>query len=118
VLVFKGFDEGLTKENQAFVKEMVYARYGPPAVIHGVETFAQPKSVLAQEPVVSGQWSPGVRRSGLIARKIGIYPMWLKNGTKVATTLLHVRSIAIIDCCTPACRQQSKFSTIQIMNIT
>jgi len=84
------FDEELTKENQSFVKEMVYSRFGAPAIIHGVETLAQPKSLLAQEPVVSGQWSPGVRRTGIIARKIGVYPMWMKNGKKVATTLLQV----------------------------
>ncbi|XP_065353618.1 large ribosomal subunit protein uL3m [Cloeon dipterum] len=84
------FDEQLTKENQAFVKEMVYAKYGPPAIIHGVETLDLSRSLLKQEPVVSGEWSPGIRRTGLIARKIGVYPMWMKDGKKVATTLLQV----------------------------
>ncbi|XP_059471364.1 large ribosomal subunit protein uL3m [Neocloeon triangulifer] len=84
------FDEGLTKENQAFVKEMVYRRFGPPAIINGVETFDQSRSVLKQEPVVAGEWAPGVRRTGLIARNIGVYPMWMKDGTKIATTLLQV----------------------------
>jgi large subunit ribosomal protein L3 len=83
------FDQGLTKENQAFVKEMVHARYGPPAIIQGVETFAQP-SALNEEPINYGQWSPGVRRTGLIARKIGVYPLWTKDGKKISTTLLQV----------------------------
>lgn len=36
------------------------------------------------------EWNPSLVRSGIIARKIGIYPMWLKDGSKIATTLLHV----------------------------
>lgn len=86
------FDQELTKENQAFVKEMVYAKHGPPAIIQGVETFAQP-SFLKDEPIEYGKWSPGVRRTGLIARKIGVYPLWMKNGKKISTTLLQVSTI-------------------------
>jgi large subunit ribosomal protein L3 len=84
------YDEGLTPENQHFVKEMVHARFGPPAIISGVETLAQPRSVLRDQPMERGEWAPGVRRSGLIARKIGIYPMWKEDGTKITTTLLQV----------------------------
>lgn len=92
------FDQELTKENQAFVKEMVYAKHGPPAIIQGVETFAQP-SVLKDEPIEYGKWSPGVRRTGLIARKIGVYPLWMKNGKKISTTLLQVSTILILLTC-------------------
>lgn len=36
------------------------------------------------------EWQKNFRRTGVIARKIGIYPMWLKNGKKISTTLLQV----------------------------
>jgi large subunit ribosomal protein L3 len=70
---------------------MVHARFGPPVIMGGVSTFAQqPQSVLKSEPMPRGEWSPGIRRTGLVARKIGIYPMWLKNGDRILTTLLQV----------------------------
>lgn len=31
-----------------------------------------------------------MQRTGLIARKIGVYPLWLKDGKKITTTLLQV----------------------------
>ena len=68
----------------------MHARYGPPAVVGGVSTMAQPTSVLKEQPLVRGEWSPGTRRVGLIARKVGIYPMWKKDGSKILTTLLQV----------------------------
>lgn len=70
---------------------MVHARFGPPAIIGGVETFSQSQSVLKEQPMPRGEWSPGVRRAGLITRKIGIYPMWEQDGTKILTTLLQVQ---------------------------
>lgn len=30
-----------------------------------------------------------MQRTGVIARKIGVYPLWLKNGEKITTTLLQ-----------------------------
>lgn len=46
------------------------------------------------EPVA--QWRRGLRRTGLIAKKIGVYPLWLKNGKKVHSTLLQVNRAALI----------------------
>lgn len=46
------------------------------------------------EPVT--KWRPGLRRTGLIAKKIGVYPLWLKNGKKVSSTLFQVNRIALI----------------------
>lgn len=40
------------------------------------------------EPVT--EWRKQFKRTGLIAKKIGIYPLWLKNGKKVSSTLLQV----------------------------
>lgn len=36
------------------------------------------------------EWTPKMQRTGLIARKIGVYPLWLKSGKKITTTLLQV----------------------------
>ena len=33
-----------------------------------------------------------VTRSGVLARKIGVHPMWKSTGTQVMVTLLHVRN--------------------------
>ncbi|PSN57774.1 hypothetical protein C0J52_07268 [Blattella germanica] len=82
------YDEQLTPENKAFIKDVVHDQFGPPAIIGGVSTYQQ--SPLKVEPMERGTWFPGCKRSGVIARKIGIYPMWLKDGKKVLTTLLHV----------------------------
>lgn len=40
--------------------------------------------------VATQEWSPQIRRSGAIAKKIGQYPLWKKDGTKIRTTLLQV----------------------------
>jgi len=37
-----------------------------------------------------GEWEPKSLRTGVIARKIGIHPMWDKDGNKMLTTLLQV----------------------------
>lgn len=85
------YEEHLTPENKSFIKEVIHDKYGPPAVIGGVTTYQQ--SPLKLQPMERGSWFPGGRRTGVIARKIGIYPMWLKDGTRVLTTLLHVSFI-------------------------
>lgn len=49
------------------------------------------ESPLAQVNVEkSAQWTPQTRRVGVIARKIGNYPLWSKEGKKMHTTLLQV----------------------------
>lgn len=40
----------------------------------------------------SVEWTPKLRRTGAIAKKIGVVPLWLKDGTKIQTTLLQVIS--------------------------
>ncbi|KAJ4443793.1 hypothetical protein ANN_05573 [Periplaneta americana] len=82
------YDEQLTPENKLFIKDVVHDKYGLPTVIEGINTYQH--SPLKVEPMERGTWFPGCRRSGVIARKLGIYPMWLKDGTKALTTLLQV----------------------------
>lgn len=37
-----------------------------------------------------GTWQAGLIRTGVIARKIGIYPMWDKDGDRCQATLFQV----------------------------
>ncbi|XP_050520654.1 39S ribosomal protein L3, mitochondrial [Daktulosphaira vitifoliae] len=83
-------EQHLTSDNRAFIKEVVHDKFGMPAVIHGISTYDL-KSPLAENSVEHNvKWNPKFTRSGLIARKIGNYPLWLNNGKSVLTTLLQV----------------------------
>lgn len=64
-------------------------KFGPPALIRGVIAH-QNASLLKTQEIAPQEWSPNYRRTGVIAKKIGQYPLWKKDGTKVRTTLLQV----------------------------
>ncbi|KAK3912169.1 39S ribosomal protein L3, mitochondrial [Frankliniella fusca] len=82
------YPENLTAENKQFIQETISKDYGPPVVAHGVKTYDSPlKNIEKIEPV---EWFPGIRRTSTIAKKIGIQPLWLNNGTRVMTTLLQI----------------------------
>lgn len=85
------FSEQLTQENTKFVRELVHDKFGSPAIIKGVPTYSSPVSTLIKvEDLPKSEWTPFVRRTGVIAKKIGQYPLFKKDGTKVRTTLLQV----------------------------
>ncbi|XP_071448469.1 large ribosomal subunit protein uL3m [Hetaerina americana] len=69
--------DNLTPQTKSFIDEVVRDRYSV-------------TSPLKEPPLNRGEWSPGMKRTGVIARKIGCYPMWLKDGSKIHTTLLQV----------------------------
>ena len=87
-IFFQKYEENLTSENKEFIQDVIQSQYGPPAIIGGISTYQQ--SPLKVEPMKRGIWQPGLKRTGVIARKIGVYPMWQKDGKKVLTTLLQV----------------------------
>ncbi|XP_034945669.1 39S ribosomal protein L3, mitochondrial [Chelonus insularis] len=79
------YNEELTAENRDFIKEVVESKYGEKDHLSGST------SPLKIEPIEPRQeWTPTSRRCGLIAKKIGVYPMWLKDGSRVTSTLLHI----------------------------
>lgn len=97
-------DDGITPENQGFIKEVLHDRYGVPSIVKGVQTYRKPaaaaatategtategavETAAAVEPPV---WTAQTRRCGVIARKIGQYPLWKRDGTKIRTTLLQI----------------------------
>lgn len=61
-------------ENEEFVKEVVQDKY----------------SNLPNVEITRVEWEPKIQRCGVIARKIGAYPLWLKDGSRIDTTLLQV----------------------------
>lgn len=84
-------EDYVSPENTAFIKEVLHDKYGPPALIKGVQTYKNStQSIVKMDELEKHEWTPGVRRSGVLARKIGQYPLWLKNGQKIHTTLLQV----------------------------
>ncbi|XP_055382549.1 39S ribosomal protein L3, mitochondrial [Condylostylus longicornis] len=70
----------LTHENKNFVQEVVKEQY----------VLSNEKSLVKLNEFKEVEWSPKLRRTGVLARKIGQYPMWLKNGDRILTTLLQV----------------------------
>ncbi|XP_006609533.1 39S ribosomal protein L3, mitochondrial [Apis dorsata] len=76
------YNEELTSENKEFLSEIVSSTKG---------LLNNNASPLSKELIQSNAtWTPGSRRTGLIGKKIGVYPMWLKNGKKVLTTLIQI----------------------------
>ncbi|KOC64548.1 39S ribosomal protein L3, mitochondrial [Habropoda laboriosa] len=73
------YDEVLTPENKEFISEYVASNDG----LHN-------KSPLNAELIPTTPWTPKSKRTGLIGKKIGVYPMWLKNGTRVLATLIQI----------------------------
>ncbi|KAI5632584.1 ribosomal protein l3 domain-containing protein [Phthorimaea operculella] len=79
-------DDALTQENRQFLEEVLQDRLSAQAAL---ETKSE--SPLAHaELATDAQWTPKTRRVGLIARKIGNYPLWSKDGKKMHTTLVQV----------------------------
>lgn len=88
------YAENLTPENKEFIRETIAKDYGPPSVISGVQTYDSPLKNIHK--VESIEWFPGVRRTSTIAKKIGIQPLWLKDGTRVMASLLHIADNHVI----------------------
>ncbi|XP_043217315.1 39S ribosomal protein L3, mitochondrial-like isoform X3 [Amphibalanus amphitrite] len=88
------YPEELSSENEAFLREVVSDRYESPLRHH------PPAAPLA--------YTPGVRRCGLVARKIAVQPIWLSNGKYVNTTLLHVADNHVVGYVPPEMLNQNE----------
>ncbi|CAK9294930.1 unnamed protein product [Gordionus sp. m RMFG-2023] len=86
--ITKVVDRDLTPENSEFLNKLVENLNS---------TNTNDLSPLKETPWAKGEWFPGVKRSGVIAKKIGQFPQWLKNGTKVYVTLLQVHDNHVIN---------------------
>lgn len=101
-IILKIHNDFVTPENQGFIKEVVRDKY--------VET------PLKKEIIKPGEWDPSLRRTGVIARKIGIYPLWLNDGTRIITTLLQVLDNHVIKYITPEEYDPPRKSVVSIKN--
>ncbi|KAK3893036.1 hypothetical protein Pcinc_003130 [Petrolisthes cinctipes] len=77
------YPEELTPSNEAFGSEVI-------------SDHLSSSSPLKCEPWERGVWTQTSMRCGIIARKIGVYPMWDKNGRRLLTTLLEVPDNQVI----------------------
>lgn len=69
----------------------MHEKYGAPIIKHGIQTYESPvQSLIRSEDIERPEWTKYMRRTGVIARKIGVYPLWTKTGKKISTTLLQI----------------------------
>jgi len=82
-------DQELTKENEAFVNQVILQKYGPAYQADSLtgSPWMSPLKELNHE---RKEWTPGSIRVGVIAKKIGVHPMWDVNGKRFLATLLQV----------------------------
>jgi len=81
----------VTIENKKYIQDVIEADIGliaGPKEISALDNIS--KSLTKISGVAKDIWSPEIKRTGVIAKKIGQYPLWLKNGKKTQTTLLQV----------------------------
>lgn len=88
--LLKVHDDLITAENQKFIKEVLSDKFGPPSLIKGVQTFQNSVPVGPSTELVKSQWDQRLRRCGAIARKIGVVPLWKKDGSRIMTTMVQV----------------------------
>jgi len=79
----KAPDEPVTSENREFLQDLLKEQYQGPL-----------KKELA--PFSPGEWSMWSRRCGVLATKIGVQPLWLKDGRRIITTMLHVQDCHVV----------------------
>lgn len=89
-------DENITPENKKFIKEVVEEKYGKPVINKGLLTYENSASLLKTESLPPVEWRKGLSRTGVIARKLGHFPLWLKNGKRIDTTVLQVADNHVI----------------------
>jgi len=82
-------EDNITPDNREFIKEVIKDRYSVASSMQNLQSSSS-DSPLASQPESRAVWAEGLRRCGLIARKIGDYPLWDTKGERVLTTLLQV----------------------------
>lgn len=70
-------DQDITPENKSFIQEAIQDKYSQVSPINA-------------EELEKSEWDQKTVRSGVIARNIGNYPLWKKDGSAVYCTLLQV----------------------------
>uniref|UniRef100_UPI0037E983F6 large ribosomal subunit protein uL3m n=1 Tax=Semicossyphus pulcher TaxID=241346 RepID=UPI0037E983F6 len=81
-------DEHLTQDNQEYMRKSV-------AEEHRTQT-AEKLNPLKDEPWQRHEWAEGSRRVGLIALKLGMAPIWTKDGERHVVTMLQVQDCHVL----------------------
>jgi large subunit ribosomal protein L3 len=79
----------LTDDNQSFINQVILQKYGP-AYQEGSSGMPWVGSPLKEMHHERSEWTPESLRVGVIARKIGVHPMWDIKGKRFLATLLQV----------------------------
>ncbi|XP_061681568.1 39S ribosomal protein L3, mitochondrial [Syngnathoides biaculeatus] len=82
------FDEHLTEENQQYLRREAAEEYR--------QQTLDKLNPLKDEPWQRHQWTEGSRRVGLVAVKLGMAPLWTKNGERHTVTMLQVQDCHVI----------------------
>jgi len=101
-------DEPLTYENKSFVEDMIKKSYAS----NPLDSYVRPEIETSEPGIISGsllrpelqpwqrggwdEYSERTKRTGLLARKIGVVPMWFANGKRVAATMLQVEDNHVV----------------------
>uniref|UniRef100_A0A8C9WF81 Large ribosomal subunit protein uL3m n=1 Tax=Scleropages formosus TaxID=113540 RepID=A0A8C9WF81_SCLFO len=82
------WDEHLSQENVDFLKQQVPEEYN--------RLTASKINPLKDEPWPRHEWEPGSRRVGLVGVKLGMMPVWTKDGERHVVTMLQVQDCHVI----------------------
>ncbi|XP_003702622.2 mitochondrial ribosomal protein L3 isoform X1 [Megachile rotundata] len=76
-------NEKLTQENKEFISDVVISTKGllNPPINTPLNATLIPTAT---------EWTANSKRTGLIGKKLGSYPMWLKNGKRIISTLIQI----------------------------
>lgn len=82
--------ENISEDNKEFIQEILNDMYS-----ENNKNYSSPLKIEPIEP--NTEWTKYSRRCGLLAKKIGSYPMWTKDGKQIRTTLLQVYFFILFD---------------------
>jgi len=86
--VSTSLDEHLTEENQEYMRKSMAEEYR--------RLTAAKLNPLKDEPWPRHEYGEGSRRVGLIAAKLGMMPVWTKEGERHAVTMLQVQDCHVL----------------------
>lgn len=83
-------EDHLTEDNQEFMRKSMGQEYR--------QMTAAKLNPLKDQPWPRHQYTKGSRRVGLIAVKLGMLPVWTKDGERHAVTMLQVQDCHVLKC--------------------